>query len=77
MTVAGNEALTDLDTHPTSTDRARRHRERLRAEGCRRLDVTIGSDVVGKLKAVAKKLEVPVWQAAEEAFEDLATKHGV
>lgn len=77
MTVAGNEALNELDTQPTSTDRARRHRERMRAEGCSRLDVTVGSDMAGKLKAVAKKLDVPVWHAAEEAFEDLATKHGV
>lgn len=76
MTVAGSEALTDLDTQPTSTDRARRHRERMRAEGCSRLDVTVGSDMADKLKAVAKKLDVPVWQAAEEAIELLAAKHG-
>lgn len=77
MTVAGNDTVTDRKEQPTSTDRARRHRERMRTEGCSRLDVTVGSDMAAKLKAIAKKLDVPVWQATEEAIELLAEKHGM
>lgn len=58
MTVAGN-----------STSRVRQHRGRLKDEECMRLDLTVGADVAGKMKAIARKRGAPLWQAAQEAFE--------
>ncbi len=60
-----------------SVERVRWHRERMAKDGCARLDITIGADTLEKLKAVAKKQSIPLWQAAEEAFEDAAIKHGL
>lgn len=60
-----------------STSRSRRHRDLMKREGCSRIEVTIGTDVAEKLKAVACKRGIPVWQAAEEAFEALAARYGV
>lgn len=60
-----------------SRDRVRRFRQRVKQEGCVRLEVTIGADVAAKLRAVAKQLDVPLWKSAEDAFEDFARKHGI
>lgn len=57
----------------SSTARARQHRQRLRKD-CTRLDITIGTDVADKLKAIAKQQGVPSWQVIETAIEALATK---
>jgi hypothetical protein len=67
-TVAGSAAVTS-----SSTARARQHRQRLRND-CTRLDITIGTDVAGKLKAIAKQQSVPLWQVVEKAIEALATE---
>ncbi|MCK9380830.1 MAG: hypothetical protein M0P95_07155 [Sulfuritalea sp.] len=62
--VSGNTAAA------TSTARTRQHRERLKAD-CTRLDITIGTDVAGKLKALANQRGWPRWRIVEEAIEAL------
>lgn len=58
MTITGN-----------STNRVRDHRSRLKDEECMRLDLTVGADLAEKMKAIARKRRVPLWHAAQEAFE--------
>lgn len=68
-----DRAIADVSCNKpkTSTARVRRHRRKLRAN-CTRLDLTIGSDVAGKLRAIAKQRKVPIWQVIEEALQKLA-----
>jgi len=67
--VAGN------DIAPNSTARSRRHRESLKRD-CARLDITVGADVAEKLRTIAKKKGVPLWQVVEEAIEALSISGG-
>ncbi|MBI5922036.1 MAG: ribbon-helix-helix protein, CopG family [Betaproteobacteria bacterium] len=69
-----NESTVSGNAVPMSpTERARRFREKVRND-CKRLDVTIGADVVEKLDAMAKRRGVPRWGIVQEAIEALAAQ---
>lgn len=64
MMVTGND-----EQPQASRERVRRFRQGRKREGCARLEVTIGADVVAMLKAVAMRTRLPVWKCAEAAIE--------
>ena len=55
--------------------RVKRHRARLRGKYCRRLEVWIGIVVIENVREVAKRKNVPMWMAVEEALEAYVTGH--
>lgn len=66
-----NESAVSGNAIPlSSTDRARRFREKMKKD-CARIDVTIGADTVAKLKGIAQQRRVPMWVIVEEAIEKL------
>mgnify|MGYP001589762534 CR=1 FL=1 len=69
-----NKSTVSGNTAPLSpTERARRFRERVKGD-CKRIDVTIGADVVEKLDAMAQRRGVPRWGIVQEAIEALAAQ---
>lgn len=52
-----------------STARVRSHREKLASNGCQRLEITIGTDVVEQMRTLAKRQGLPLWQVVQEACE--------
>lgn len=54
------------------TDRVRKHRENMAKQGCQRLEVMIGRDVVEKMRALAKRRQCRLWQVVEAACEEYA-----
>ena len=61
-------------TTPTKV-RVEKHRARLRSKYCRRLEVWIGIVVIENVREVAKRKNVPMWMAVEEALEAYVTGH--
>ena len=59
--------MTDLKT---SASRVRQFRQRLRASGSARLEVSVGADVVADVKEMARQRGCPVWQVVEAALID-------
>ena len=61
-------------TTPTKA-RVRKHRAKLRGKYCQRLEVWIGLTVIENVREVAKRKNVPMWSAVEEALESYVTGH--
>ena len=60
----------------TSTKtRVKRHRAKLRGKYCQRLEVWIGLTVIENVREVAKRKNVPMWAAVQEALESYVTGH--
>ncbi len=60
----------------TSTKaRVKRHRAKLRDQYCGRLEVWIGLTVIENVREVAKRKNVPMWAAVQEALETYVTGH--
>ncbi len=61
----------------TSTARTRKHRLNIIDSNCSRLEVTIGTDVVQKLDALASLKKEPRWHLVQQAIEAFAKANGV
>ncbi len=62
----------EAGTMTTSTKaRVKRHRAKLRGKYCQRLEVWIGIVVIENVREVAKRKNVPMWSAVQEALESL------
>ncbi len=55
--------------------RVEKHRARLQAEYCGRLEIWIGITVIENMREVAKRKKVPMWSAVQEALEAYVTGH--
>lgn len=58
------------------SDRVRKHRANMSEQGCQRLEVTVGRDVVEKMRALAKRRQCRLWQVVEAACEEYAKAAG-
>jgi hypothetical protein len=56
--------------------RLRRHRGGLAEQGWKRLEVTIGSDVIGELRAIVKRKGWPLWRPVQTACKDYVRVFG-
>jgi hypothetical protein len=77
--VAGND-LTSVRADDTQgpapgRDRVRKHRDRLRAEGCSRLDLWVEGRLFDDLFTLAVYRHVPLRQIVQEAFKDTVGKY--
>lgn len=63
-------------TSKPSTPRVQRSRERMRTLGCRRVEFTLDSEYILKIRQLAYQLHIPLWQALEEAIDLLEHKAG-
>ncbi len=61
-------------TTPTKA-RVQKHRAKLRGKYCRRLEVSIGITVIENVREVAKRKQVRMWVAVQEALEAYVTGH--
>lgn len=58
-----------MTTNPKpAAARVRKHRQRLRAAGSVRLEVSLGADVAADIKALAASQGLPVWKTVEDAL---------
>jgi len=55
--------------------RTRKHRANLKAGGCRRLEVTISIHMIEKIREVAKRKKLTMWEAVQDAIEAYVTGH--
>lgn len=67
---------TTTGLNPT-TARVQRHRAKLRAKHCRRLEVWIGRSVIEQVRAVAARKRLSVWEVVQEALEVYVTGYAV
>ena len=72
--------LTSLRAHDTQgpapgRDRVRKHRDRLRAQGCSRLDLWVERRLFDDLFTLAVYRHVPLRQILQEAFKDTVGKY--
>ena len=58
---------TNMATKP-SAPRVRQHRQQLRQAGNVRLEISIGADVAGDVRVLAKKRDCEVWQVVQAAL---------
>lgn len=58
------------------SSRVRRHRSKMVAQGCQRLEITIGADVVAKMRDAARRQGRPLWQVVEDACEKYSSISG-
>ena len=49
--------------------RVKRHRAKLQAEYCGRLEIWIGITVIENMREVANRKKMPMWAAVQEALE--------
>ncbi len=61
-------------TTPTKA-RVRKHRAKLQGKYCQRLEVWIGITVIENVREVAKRKNVPMWSAVQDALEAYVTGH--
>ena len=59
----------------TGNARVQKHRAKLRADHCGRLEVWIGITVIENVREVAKRKKVPMWEAVQAALEEFVTGH--
>jgi hypothetical protein len=55
--------------------RVQKHREKLRREQCRRLEVWIGETVIQDIRHLAKVTHRATWDVVQEALEAYVTGH--
>jgi hypothetical protein len=60
----------------TATERIRKHRAKLRAEECGRLDVWIGSWIVEGIRQLAKTKGRETWAEVQDVLEQHLIAHG-
>ena len=60
----------------TATERIRKHRAKLRAEHCSRLDVWIGAWIVEGIRQLAKKKGRETWAEVQDVLEQHLLAHG-
>ena len=61
----------------TATERIRKHRARLRAEQCSRLEVWIGTWIVQGIRQLAKSKGRETWAEAQDVLENHLIANGV
>jgi hypothetical protein len=59
----------------TVTARVHKHREKLRGEQCRRLEVWIGEGVVDEIRQLAKVMNRSTWDVVQEALQSYVASH--
>jgi len=59
----------------SAKDRVQKHRDKLREQHCRRLEVWIESGVVEDLRTIARYRGVPLRQMVREAFQGAVTSY--
>ena len=55
--------------------RVRKHRAKLRAAQCQRLEVWIGSGVIEDVRDLAKRKNCPTWEIVQDALQAYVTGH--
>jgi hypothetical protein len=59
----------------TTKARVQKHRAKLIANQCRRLEVCIGLDVIDGVRELAKRKKVPTWEVVEDALKAHVSRH--
>jgi hypothetical protein len=59
----------------TTNARVQKHREKLRGEQCRRLEVWIGVGVIDNIRQLAKAQKRSTWDAVQEALKAYVAGH--
>ena len=60
----------------TATERIRKHRAKLRAEHCSRLDVWVGAWIVEGIRELAKSKGRETWSEVQDVLEQHLVTHG-
>ena len=53
----------------TNTESVKKFREKMTAEGCARLEVTIGAAPIDQVRELARQRGRPVWEVVQDALE--------
>ncbi len=61
-------------TTPTKV-RVRKHRAKLQRQGCGRLEVWITTPIIEKVRQIAKRENVSMWQVVQHALRTYVTGH--
>lgn len=59
----------------TVNARVHKHRDKLRGEQCRRLDVWIGEGVIDGVRQLAKATNRPTWDVVQDALQSYVAGH--
>jgi hypothetical protein len=59
----------------TTNARVHKHREKLRGEQCRRLEVWIGGGVIDNIRHLAKVTNRSTWDVVQEALKAYVARH--